>query len=322
VALRDTVAQAVLQVRSLVQRFSLLLLAVAALGVMVIGRAEGGLVDRSRSFVLDLVAPILSTLAQPVVAFNETVAEVEELANIRAENTRLREENERLLAWQAAARRLDAENRGLRELTHFREGPQARYISARLVGDSGTAFVRSALLDVGRAAGVQRGHAVLSGEGLAGRITEIGENSARVLFLTDFNSRLPVIVERTRERAIMAGDNSPQPRLTLAQSIAGLQPGDRIITSGHGGSFPMGIPVGVVSSFSDGGARVRLFVDYGRLQYVRIADYAGAVFGQSATAPAVYPPLPGIGTRGAVLPPPPEALLLPQPAPAPPPRSR
>lgn len=275
-SVRDTVVQTVISIRVVVQRFALLLLGVAALGIMVIGRAEGGLVDRSRSFVLDIASPILATLSRPVIAFNEMVAEVEDLANIRNENARLRQENARLLAWQAAARRLEAENEALRELTQFREGPPAQYISARLVGDSGSAFVRSALLDAGRRAGVQSGHAVLGGEGLAGRITEVGEHAARVLFLTDLNSRLPVIIERTRERAILAGDNSPQPRLTLAQSIVGLQTGDRIVTSGHGGSFPMGIPVGIVSVIGDGVPRVRLLVDYSRLQLVRVADYGNA----------------------------------------------
>ena len=284
--MRETVTGAVGSIRSVVQRFALLLLAVAAVGAMVIGRAEGGLVDRSRSFVLDLVAPILSTLARPVMAFNDGVAAVEELANIRAENARLRQENARLLAWQDAARRLQTENQSLRELTQFREGPPASFVTARLVGDSGSAFVRSALLDVGRQAGVQSGNAVLGGEGLAGRITEVGQHSARVLFLTDLNSRLPVIVERTRERAILAGDNSAQPRLTLAQSIVGLQPGDRIITSGHGGSFPMGIPVGVIASMGDGAPRIRLFVDLGRLQMVRVADYGNAVPARPATATA------------------------------------
>jgi rod shape-determining protein MreC len=84
----------------------------------------------------------------------------------------------------------------------------------------------------------------VTGEGLAGRIAEVGDNSSRVLFVTDVNSRLPVLIERTRERAILAGDNSAQLRLTLLQSLGGVQRGDRIITSGHGGSFPVGIPVG------------------------------------------------------------------------------
>ena len=104
---------------------------------------------------------------------------------------------------------------------NFREGPEASFITARIVGDSVSAYVRGALLNVGRKAGVAPGQAVVTAEGLAGRIAEVGDNSARVLFVTDVNSRLPVQVERTRERAILAGDNSALMRLTLAQTRAG-----------------------------------------------------------------------------------------------------
>ncbi len=110
------------------------------------------------------------------------------------------------------------------------------------MGDSVSAYVRGALLNVGSKVGVKPGQAVVTGEGLAGRVAEVGDNSARVLFVTDVNSRLPVLVERTRERAILAGDNSSSMRLTLLQTVQGVQRGDRIVTSGHGGSFPVGIP--------------------------------------------------------------------------------
>ena len=194
-------------------------------------------------------------------------------SSLREENGRLREENARLLAWQTAARRLENENEGLRGLANFREGPEASFITARIVGDSVSAYVRGALLNVGRRVGVAAGQAVVTGEGLAGRIAEVGDNSSRVLFVTDVNSRLPVLIERTRERAILAGDNSSQLRLTLLQSLQGVQRGDRIITSGHGGSFPVGIPVGEVVETGEGHVRVRPFADFSRLEFVRVVDY-------------------------------------------------
>ena len=150
--------------------------------------------------------------------------------------------------------------------------------------------MRGALLNVGRRVGVATGQAVVTGEGLAGRIAEVGENSSRVLFVTDVNSRLPVLVERTRERAILAGDNSPRLRLTLLQSIAGVQNGYRIITSGHGGSFPVGIPVGEVVETSEGSVRVRPFTDFSRLEFVRVVDYGvTGLVGTGAPAPAAPP---------------------------------
>jgi rod shape-determining protein MreC len=237
-----------------------------------------------------MVSPVLETIARPVAYANRAIADLREFASLREENARLREENARLLAWQTAARRLENENEGLRSLARFREGPEASFITARLVGDSVSAYMRGALLNVGRRVGVAPGQAVVTGEGLAGRIAEVGENSSRVLFVTDVNSRLPVLVERTRERAILAGDNSPRLRLALLQSIAGVQNGDRIVTSGHGGSFPVGIPVGEVVETSEGTVRVRPFTDFSRLEFVRVVDYGvTGLVGPAAPGPAAAP---------------------------------
>jgi rod shape-determining protein MreC len=289
-AIRDDFEVVASQVRTVVQRFALGLLVIATFGVMLVGKADTVLVEHARVLALDMVSPVLEAIARPVAYANRAIADLREFASLREENARLREENARLLAWQTAARRLENENEGLRSLARFREGPEASFITARLVGDSVNAYMRGALLNVGRRVGVATGQAVVTGEGLAGRIAEVGENSSRVLFVTDVNSRLPVLVERTRERAILAGDNSPRLRLTLLPSIAGVQTGDRIITSGHGGSFPVGIPVGEVVETSDGSVRVRPFTDFSRLEFVRVVDYGvTGLVGTGAPAPAAPP---------------------------------
>lgn len=286
-AIRDDFEEVAGQVRLVLHRFALVVLVVAAFAAMLIGKADTVLVENARVLALDLASPALEAIARPVAVANRTIADLKEFATLREENARLREENTRLLAWQTAARRLENENTRLRDLANFREGPEASFITARIVGDSVSAYVRGALLNVGRKAGVTSGQAVVTGEGLAGRVAEVGDNSARVLFVTDVNSRLPVQVERTRERAILAGDNSALMRLTLAQTLQGVQRGDRIVTSGHGGSFPVGIPVGEVVQTESGSVKVRPFADFSRLEFVRVVDYGvtGLVTGPS-TPPA------------------------------------
>jgi rod shape-determining protein MreC len=296
-AIRDDFEVVALQVRTVLQRFALALLVIAAFVAMLIGKADTVLVENARVLALDLASPALEAIARPVAVANRAIADLKEFASLREENARLREENNRLLAWQTAARRLENENDRLRELAKFREGPEASFITARIVGDSVSAYVRGALLNVGRRAGVKPGQAVLTGEGLAGRVAEVGENSARVLFVTDVNSHLPVQVERTRERAILAGDNSAQLRLTLLQGVQGVQRGDRIVTSGHGGSFPVGIPVGeVVQGGNEGSVRVRPFADFSRLEFVRVVDYG--VTGLVNTGPTTAPATPPAQTKG------------------------
>jgi len=105
--------------------------------------------------------------------------------------------------------------------------------------------------------------------------------SARVLLITDLNSRIPVVSEKGRVRAILSGDNSAQPKLAFLPPNARLNLGDRIVTSGHGGVFPAGLPVGTISSVDDGVISVSPFAEFDLLEYVRIiTEFPGEVAGQ------------------------------------------
>ena len=90
---------------------------------------------------------------------------------------------------------------------------------------------------------------------------------------------------------------APQLRLALLQSVAGVQRGDRIITSGHGGSFPVGIPVGEVVETNEGSVRVRPFADFSRLEFVRVVDYGvPGLVSNPGSAPATTQP--GVSSAG------------------------
>lgn len=256
-----------------VQRFAFLLLVAAAVSIMVIGKTDIVAVDRVRAAVTDAFTPILNLLTSPTDVFVAGVDNLRELSDLRAENARLRAEQDRLMHWQAAARRLQAENEALRDLTNLVPNPDIQFVSAHVVGDLGGAFVRSVLVDAGSRDGVQKGQSAITGEGLAGRVFEAGNRAARLLLLTDINSRIPVVVERTRDRAVVAGDNSEQLRLLYLDPEVEVNVGDRVVTSGHGGAIIPGLPVGVVTAVTDMGIKVQPFVNWDRLEYVRILKY-------------------------------------------------
>jgi rod shape-determining protein MreC len=260
-------------IRTLAHRFAYMGLVVASFALMMLGKADAVLMERLRLQVTDAVAPIVDALSRPTAAVAELVVRGRELADLREENARLREENARLLQWQAAARRLEAENDGLRGLLNFIPEPQVSFIAARVIGDTGGAFVHSVLVNAGTREGVAKGQAVVSGEGLVGRVAAAGFRSARILLLTDLNSRVPVAVGNGRIRAILAGDNSSRPRLIHLPPGAEVSPGDRVFTSAHAGAFPPGLPVGVVSAVGEAGIKAHLFVDRDRLEFVRVVDY-------------------------------------------------
>lgn len=277
-------------IKGLIQRFAYVGLVAAAFGLMLLGKADVPLAERIRTQVTDALAPILDVLSRPVATVSDVVDQVRELASLHEENAGLREDKVRLLQWQTVARRLEAENTALRALLNFVPGPEASYVTARVIGDTGGAFAHTLLLNAGFRAGVRKGQAVVTGDGLVGRVAGVGTRSTRVILITDLNSHIPVLVERTRTRAILAGDNSEVLRLIRLPPGAEVSPGDRVVTSGHGGAFPPGLPVGVVASVSDAGIGVQPFVERSRLEYVRVVD-----FGLRGILQPLFPGIPADG---------------------------
>ena len=265
-------------------RFTFVLLFGASLALMVLGKSESPIVERARLTVTDAVTPIMNGLSRPLASIREAYDNAREFLDLREENAALREQQARLVQWQSVARQLEAENRALRDLLKFAPDRAASFVTARVVADNGGAFVRSVLVAAGLRDGLRKGDAAVTGEGLVGRVAEVGERSARVLLLTDINSRIPVVIERSRDQGILAGDNSDNPRLLYLSHGSQLVPGDRVVTSAAGGAFPPGLPVGVVKSTDTGGAVVELFVDWDHMEYLRLLDYrlTGVLQGDSA----------------------------------------
>jgi rod shape-determining protein MreC len=267
-------------------RFTFVLLFGASLALMVLGKSESPLVERARLAVSDAIAPIMDGLSRPLASIRHAYDNTREFLDLREENAMLREQQARLLQWQSVARQLAAENRALKDLLKFAPDRAASYVTARVVADNGGAFVRSVLVAAGARDGLRKGDAAVTGEGLVGRVAEVGERSARVLLLTDINSRIPVVIERSRDQGILAGDNSDNPRLLYLSHGSQLVPGDRVVTSAAGGAFPPGLPVGIVKSTDTGGAVVELFVDWDHMEYLRLLDYRLSGVLQGGSAPA------------------------------------
>ena len=255
------------------QRFAFLLLLALAVGLIIVSRAETPVAERIRTRVVDAVAPLLEAAAQPITTVSGWLDLVAALPTVHADNERLRAEIAHLRQWEFAAHELEAENRSLRALVNAASDIPGQHIVARVIADPGGSFVHSLLLSAGRRNGVKPGLAVVNAEGLVGRITEVGDRSSRVLLVTDLNSRIPVRLALTRDRAILAGDNSDEPRLIYLPAGTSVAPGERIVTSGHDGVLPAGLAIGVVSSVGQDGIRVRPLVNWSRLDQVRIVDY-------------------------------------------------
>lgn len=245
----------------------------AATLLLTVSFVRPGVFGGIRNSVSDIASPVLIVLSEPFHRLSSMTQSVTGLSELRAENAQLREENVRLREWYQTALMLEAENQSLHALLNVKPDPLHRFITARVVGDSGTAFVKSAIVSAGRNDNVQKGQAVLSGDGLVGRIIDAGQASARVLLLTDVNSRVPVMIEGSRQKAILTGLNTDLPVLKYLPEDSDIKDGARIITSGNGGMFMQGLPVGTIELGKDGTPYVKPYADISRITHVRIVDY-------------------------------------------------
>jgi rod shape-determining protein MreC len=259
--------------RQALSRLSLPVLVALAFGIMLVGKADTLLVDRARMALADTLAPIYAVVAQPLNALRDGVQEARLLWSMREENARLREENDRLHRWQAAALSLQSENTLLRQQLKVIPEAPASLRTARVVADAGGTYARAVLLALAPGVEVRKGQVALDERGLAGRVTEVGSRSARVLLVTDMNSRIPVTLEGSRARAVMAGTNGDRPRLQHWPEGTRPQEGERVVTSAEASAFPAGLPVGVVHWTEGGTPEVELFARLDRLDVLRIFDF-------------------------------------------------
>lgn len=191
------------------------------------------------------------------------------------------------------------------QLLKLRTEPPVPFVTGHSVSESRGPFSNARLIDVGADQGVAIGNPAINDHGLLGRVVGTTTGVSRVLMLTDVASRTPVLVYRSDARAILVGDGGPNPRLEFLRGKDSIQEGDQILTSGDGGMFPRGLPVGVAAKGLDGGWRVKLYSDRGPIDLVRVMlfkDFSALADKSALDAPplaALVPVKPTVGTEAA-----------------------
>ncbi|MBF0447388.1 MAG: rod shape-determining protein MreC [Magnetococcales bacterium] len=237
---------------------------------------EPGQKDLINDSILDVVGPVQRVVLSPLNLFYQAKTRIADLKQLDLQNRLMKAELQKLRLLGSRMEELAQENQRLHRLLNIPAKPEVKRISARVVGDSSSAFARSLLIDVGRSEGVELNAAVVVPEGLLGRVVRVGNHSSLVLTLLDLNSRVPVLVQRTRTRGIAAGFNSRKLQLEFVSKVDDIQVNDLIVTSGTGGGLPKGLVVGRVQQLVSGGSglfrRVMVMpvVDFDRTEEVTL----------------------------------------------------
>src|SRR2546423_7607477 len=132
-----------------------------------------------RTGLSDVAAPALDVASRPLGAAEAAIDRVRGFIGVYQVNRRLEEENQRLLQWQQVALKLTTENRQLQGLLKVVPDRAVSYVTARVIANSGGAYVRTVMINAGSQAGLARGQAVITGDGLVGRLTEVGSLAPR-----------------------------------------------------------------------------------------------------------------------------------------------
>lgn len=233
-------------------------------------RIDSPRVERFRADLVDKVVPSFEWALVPVTKAADMVEGFQSYSRIYEQNQELRRELQQMKAWKEAALQLEQENAKLRDLNNVRLDARLSYVTGVVLADSGSPYRQSVLLNIGARDGLVDGWAAMDGLGLVGRISGVGERTARVILLTDSNSRIPVTIQPSGQTAILSGDNSPAPPLDFIENRDVVRAGDRVLSSGDGGVFPEGLLVGEIVQGKDRRLRVRLAADYERLEFLRV----------------------------------------------------
>jgi rod shape-determining protein MreC len=169
-----------------------------------------------------------------------------DLRHARQENQDLQKTVDRLRLEQAALLEDAKQGQRLQALLNFQQKYIYKTVAAQAIGTSGTDQSRVFTIDKGKADGLEHDMAVITADGIVGKVRDVFGHSAQVLAINDQSSGAGVILESTRVRGILRGNASGQPQIVDIIADQRIQPGEKVLTAGGDQIFPRGLPVGVV----------------------------------------------------------------------------
>jgi len=200
--------------------------------------------DRFGRLLLETLAPVQRIATRTTGALANAWEGLGGLWRARLEADALRGRVQDLDQQVARLGEVELENARLRQLLAFRQTLTGQLLTAGIIGQDATGLSRTITIDQGTAAGVTRGAAVLAPGGIVGQVFLVSPHAARVMLVTDHNSGVDAVVQRTRGRGIVEGTADGRCGLKFVKRTEDLQVGDVVVSSGIDGIFPRGLPIG------------------------------------------------------------------------------
>ena len=209
-------------------------------------RHDRAVVSFTRQAVLFLMSPVIKVTAVTVSSVSRVWGDYVDLRNLREESLRLTREAAVLQRRISYLAEQALETQRLQGLLAMKEISRAEFLAARVVGKDATNWFKTVLIDRGSLAGIRRNMPVVAPDGLVGRVVEVTPTAAKVQLITDPVSAAGGLIQRTRVIGIVSGSLGAGLKVRYLPLMADIVIGDEVVTSGMGGVFPKGIPLGRV----------------------------------------------------------------------------
>jgi rod shape-determining protein MreC len=199
-----------------------------------------------RVWAVSTITPFEKALVWAQTTTNDIFRNYFYLRGVRAENRELKQEIERLRLERVRLADDAEQARRLQLLLGFKEKFIAKTVAAQVIGSSGSEQSRSVYIDKGTHDGIEPDQAVVTADGVVGKVLRVFNSSSLVLLINDQTSGLGVILEKSRLQGVLRGTASGQVILEKIMSDEGVQQGEPVSTSGGDQIFPKGLAVGTV----------------------------------------------------------------------------
>src|SRR5579862_5507071 len=245
---------------SVIGRYRNLIFLVGVLFLQVLGLAvqvkkSGGDIEKTRLiriWAVDAVTPLERSLVWLQNGSGRLWHNYFYLRGVRAENRQLKEQIEQMRLDQVRLADDAAQARRLQTLLSFKEQFISRTVAAQVIGSSGSDLSRIVYIDKGEKAGIERDMAVITADGIVGKVLLVYPSVAQVLLINDQSSGVGALLEKSRLQGVLRGTANGEVTLERVMSDEQVVPGETVLTSGGDQIFPKGLPVGTVMKVGNG----------------------------------------------------------------------
>ena len=242
-----------------------------------LGRQNFKAIDYLKVSIKEIIYRSTFIVSVPENYIKKTYLTIEDHFNLYGEYSKIKTELKKLKAQDKINDFIISENIRLKKVVddYIVESDE---IIAKILIDKKSPFLRSIVVNKGSAEGLKLGMAVLDNNYLIGKVVEVNFSTARVLLLSDLNSKIPIIIEPGGIEAILSGTGQHDGIIQYTKEKYIMDKESVVYTSGSGGLFKSGIPIGTIENTDlDTQQRVNFFSDFSQLRFVKIASYESKV---------------------------------------------